>query len=220
LGTDDINVIQFSGAGSFTAGTGLTLDGTEFSADIADQSEAEAGTSSTKLMTPQRTAQAIAELSPPPVIASQAEAEAGTINDKFMTPLRTAEAIAELAPVPALGDITDVSFNSLDINNNGDALIFNGSFWTNGSAGLALEDLPNRASISSSGTTNFVSTTHTRQVNASSSSLASGVNSQVNASHLSRATGSNTAIISGSDNIITLNNSVAIASDNSNTYNS
>jgi hypothetical protein len=31
LGVDDINVIQFSGAGSFTAGTGLDLDGTEFS---------------------------------------------------------------------------------------------------------------------------------------------------------------------------------------------
>jgi hypothetical protein len=35
-----------------------------FSADVASQTEAEAGTSSTKLMTPQRTAQAIAALSP------------------------------------------------------------------------------------------------------------------------------------------------------------
>jgi hypothetical protein len=30
LGADDINVIQFSGVGSFIAGNGLTLTGTEF----------------------------------------------------------------------------------------------------------------------------------------------------------------------------------------------
>lgn len=48
------------------AGTGLTgggdLSGNRtFAADVATQSEAEAGTSSTKLMTPQRTAEAIAK---------------------------------------------------------------------------------------------------------------------------------------------------------------
>jgi hypothetical protein len=64
---------------------------------VASQAEAEAGTEAAKLMTPQRTAQAIAVLSPPPVFASQAEAEAGTVTDKVMSPLRTAEAIAALA---------------------------------------------------------------------------------------------------------------------------
>lgn len=67
------------------------------SADVASQAEAEAGTEAAKLMTPQRTAQAIAVLSPPPVFATQAEAEAGTVTDKVMSPLRTAEAIAALA---------------------------------------------------------------------------------------------------------------------------
>jgi hypothetical protein len=89
------------------AGTGLTGGGDlsanrTISADVASQAEAEGGTSASKLMTPQRTAQAIAALSPPPVFASQAEAEAGTSNTKLMTPLRTAEAIAELSPAPTL----------------------------------------------------------------------------------------------------------------------
>ena len=84
------------------AGTGLTGGGDlsanrTLSADVASQAEAEAGTDASKLMTPQRTAQAIAVLSPPPVYASQAEAEAGTVTDKVMSPLRTAEAIAALA---------------------------------------------------------------------------------------------------------------------------
>jgi hypothetical protein len=48
-------------------------------------------------MSPLRTAEAIAELAPTPVIATKEEAEAGSINNKFMTPLRTAEAIAELS---------------------------------------------------------------------------------------------------------------------------
>lgn len=87
---------------SISAGTGLTGGGTlaadrTISADIATQAEAEAGVSFSKLMTAQRTAQAIAVLSPSPVFASQAEAEAGTNTTKVMSPLRTAQAIAALA---------------------------------------------------------------------------------------------------------------------------
>jgi len=83
-------------------GTGLTGGGDlsanrTISADVATQAEAEAGAAANKLMTPQRTAQAIAVLSPAPVFASQAEAEAGSASDKVMSPLRTAQAIAALS---------------------------------------------------------------------------------------------------------------------------
>jgi hypothetical protein len=64
--------------------------------DLAAQQDAEDGTLNDVWMSPLRTAQAIAELAPTPVIATKEEAEAGSINDKFMTPLRTAEAISEL----------------------------------------------------------------------------------------------------------------------------
>jgi hypothetical protein len=56
---------------------------------FATQPEAEARTAADRLMSPLRTAQAIASL-----LASQAEAEAGAAADKLMTPQRTAQAIA------------------------------------------------------------------------------------------------------------------------------
>lgn len=101
----------FSGWGFTTAGAGIAkaedaaaqrilLDlGNAATLDLASQAEAEAGSSTTKLMTPQRTAQAIAALAEGGglTLASQAEAEAGTENTHYMTPLRTAQAIAELA---------------------------------------------------------------------------------------------------------------------------
>jgi hypothetical protein len=103
LGTTGILVRTGSGTAATRAianGTGLLIsNGTgvsgnpTLSADIASQAEAEAGTSSTKLMTPQRTSQNFtANLTSR--FASQAEAEAGTDNTKLMTPLRTKEAIA------------------------------------------------------------------------------------------------------------------------------
>ena len=89
-------------ARTVSAGTGLAGGGDlsanrTISADVATQAEAEAGTAASKLMTPQRTAQAIAVLSPAPVYASQAEAEAGSVSNKVMSPLRTAQAIAALS---------------------------------------------------------------------------------------------------------------------------
>lgn len=85
---------------------------------MASKAEAEAGAVNDKLMTPQRTAEAIAELSPPPVIAEKAEAEAGSINDKFMTPLRTAEAISsQTSALLTAGEY----FKSSDIATTGEA---------------------------------------------------------------------------------------------------
>lgn len=68
-------------------------------AQVASQAEAEAGTNTTRLMTPQRVSQAIAALETGEAnaaLASQAEAEAGTENTKTMTPLRVSQAIAAL----------------------------------------------------------------------------------------------------------------------------
>jgi hypothetical protein len=81
------------------AQTGTILTSANYVAfgDLATKQEAEDGTLNDVWMSPQRTAQAIAELAPTPVIATKEEAEAGSINNKFMTPLRTAEAIAELS---------------------------------------------------------------------------------------------------------------------------
>jgi len=87
---------------------------------IASQGEAEAGTISTKNMTPLRVAQAIAALAPAATtnaaslttgtlniarlaIATQTEAEEGTIGTKSMTPQRTAQAIAALAVGAGIG---------------------------------------------------------------------------------------------------------------------
>jgi hypothetical protein len=82
--------------------------------DLAAQQDAEDGTLNDVWMSPLRTAQAIAELAPTPVIATQEEAEAGSINNKFMTPLRTAEAIAELAPTPVIATQEEAEAGSIN----------------------------------------------------------------------------------------------------------
>lgn len=65
-------------------------------AAFATQVEAEGGVSNDKLMTPLRTAQAVAVQRP---LAAQAQAQAGADNTVVMTPLRTAEALAALRPL-------------------------------------------------------------------------------------------------------------------------
>jgi hypothetical protein len=68
---------------------------------VASQAEAEAGTVTTKVMTPQRVKQAIDALAGVGIgdlpLASEAEATAGVSSVKVMTPLRTAQAIDALA---------------------------------------------------------------------------------------------------------------------------
>lgn len=94
---------------TINAGTGLTGGGSlaanrTLSANIATQAEAEAGTLTTKLMTPQRSKQAFdAQLAAR--LASQALAEAGTDTASLMTPLATAQAIAARASSFAIGDV-------------------------------------------------------------------------------------------------------------------
>ena len=75
----------------------------KFDADIASEQDAQTGTASDKLMTPERTADAIAFqtsgllTSSSVTFATKEEAEAGTDEVSFMNPLRTAQAIAELS---------------------------------------------------------------------------------------------------------------------------
>ena len=76
-------------------------------AAIASETEAEAGTNNTKMMTPLRTKQAIDEFADSPPIASETEAEAGTNNTKMMTPLRTKQAIDEFADSPPIASETE-----------------------------------------------------------------------------------------------------------------
>jgi hypothetical protein len=64
----------------------VSWDLTEIGVLFADQAEAEAGTDNTKVMTPLRTAQAIAA-----DITDEPTARAGTNNEQLMTPLRTAQ---------------------------------------------------------------------------------------------------------------------------------
>ncbi len=85
-------------ATTISPGTGLTGGGSlaanrTLTANIASQAEAEAGASTTTLMTPQRTSQAVTA-----TMATQAEAEAGVSATKLMTPLRTAQALAAIGP--------------------------------------------------------------------------------------------------------------------------
>jgi hypothetical protein len=83
------------------AGLGLVWNNSndQFDVVIADTAEAEAGTASDKLMTPERTAEAIAFqtsalLTSGDIIrATQQEAEVGQDNEALMTPLRTKQAI-------------------------------------------------------------------------------------------------------------------------------
>lgn len=128
-------------ATTVSAGTGLTGGGSlaanrTISADIASQAEAEAGSVSTKLMTPQRSRQhgdaryaqltrsvatgtgltgggdLSADRTIAADIASQAEAEAGVSTTKLTTPQRVAQAIAALAPAlpsPTPGSLTDAA---------------------------------------------------------------------------------------------------------------
>lgn len=87
--------------GTLANSTTLEADGI-----IASTSEAQAGTSDRKLMTPLKTLQAIEQLAFVPAdIASTAEAQAGADNTKVMTPLRVSEAIDTQA-VQAIGAVT------------------------------------------------------------------------------------------------------------------
>ena len=124
------NAARILTAGSGLAGGGdLTADRT-FSVDFASQAEAEAGSSTTDVMSPLRVAQHITfiqaslaeaqagtsntKLMTPlrsqdfvtAIQASQAEAEAGSSNTKLMTPLRSAQAIAALASSIDIGSAT------------------------------------------------------------------------------------------------------------------
>jgi hypothetical protein len=91
----------------------------------------------------------------------------------------------DISTIDNIGDV------SITTPAQGEVLVYDGTNWVNDEveAGLTLEDLPNRASISHPTNTGSVTNTHFRQVNSSSNSIASGAISQVNASISSTASG-------------------------------
>jgi hypothetical protein len=80
-----------------TGGGNLTADRT-LSADISDKSTAEAGTNNTKLMTPLRTAEAIAALSPTTAKATSAQIQALSGSDRFVATDELLTAVGIITP--------------------------------------------------------------------------------------------------------------------------
>lgn len=92
----------------FTGNSGqLLVDSGVQAPIIANQTQAEAGTSNTVYNTPLRTTQQTTAR-----VASQGSAQAGTDNFSLMTPLRTAQAIqAQATPYPSTtGDVNNLNY--------------------------------------------------------------------------------------------------------------
>lgn len=87
LGSSALVFSIIPSAGAYAPGNGITIVSNVVAADVADQATAEAGASTSKLMTPQRTAQAEAVFLTAN-LSDQSTAETGSNNTKVMTPLR------------------------------------------------------------------------------------------------------------------------------------
>lgn len=103
--------------GLMSATDKVKLDGIATGAQVnpvkANQSEAEAGTDDTKMMTPIRVKQSIQKNTPK---ASQSEAENGTDDSKFMTALKTSYAIKtslKEIPISDLSDFKTVKYHNV-----------------------------------------------------------------------------------------------------------
>jgi hypothetical protein len=115
VGTDDINVVQFSGAGTITAGANISVSGNEVSTVIDPEFT-------------DITVTGNVDFTGATVIGIDALPDQTGNNGKYLTTDGTDASWATLNASPAMDDLSDVTITSATAN---DVVYYNGSTWVN-----------------------------------------------------------------------------------------